>query len=234
MRIALLAALVLTVPRIAAAHYLWVGVTSENGTETANVYFQEAPLPGPGKYLDPFVENCRAWVRVAGKKDATPLELKETKGDGTRWLSAPLTVEGSRSIESVGTYGVYRYGNTDVLLHYKAKHLDVADTEELNVLGRATELDLDVVPTWKDGKLTVTVLWKGEPAKKRTVKIRGQKFHVNVQTDDAGVITFEPPNPGRYRFLTDVDFPREGEHEGKAYTLVRHHSSMSIELPVGK
>ena len=217
----------------AVAHYLWIGVNDEGDSQTVNVYFQEGARPGPGKYLDPFVENGKTWVRTPGMK-ATPLPVAETKGDGTRWLSGPLDTAAPRSIESTGTYGVYRYGKTDVLLHYRAKYVDATGTKDLDALARAEALDLDVVPAWRDGKLTVTVLWKGEPAVGRTVKIRGAKFHVNVKTDDAGVVTFEPPAAGRFTFLTNVDYPREGEHGGKAYTLVRHHSSLSIALPVGE
>ena len=230
-----LTALLLFANSTAVAHYLWVNVDAEGSEHgTANLYFEEGPAAGDGGYLDPFVEHGRMWMRTLEDGEAVELEMSEATAPKKRWLRADLPESVSRSVESYGKFGVYRYGQTDVLLHYYAKCLEVADHDELHELGRAEDLELDIVPHDVSGGLELTVLWRGEPAAGRPMSVRGPGgLRQNVKTDDNGRVEVAVEKPGRYTFRTSVEEPdKSGVDDGKEYQLTRHHSTLVIQLPL--
>lgn len=218
------------------SHYLWVSLDSKSGEHgTVNVYYEGGPGPGDGQYLDPFVQRGKTWIRVPGADGPAELKMKETKSPGKRWLSAPLTASGPRSIESYGKWGVYRYGKTDVLLHYYAKHLDVGSQEDLIKLGRAKQLHLDVVPQRVDDGAGFQVLWKGKPAAGRPVAVRGPGgFNAKLTTDKHGSVQFKPGGKGRYTLRTSVEQKETGTDDGKDFQLIRHHGTVLVNLPVNQ
>lgn len=216
------------------SHYLWVVVDAKSGEHgTVNVYYEGGPGPGDGQYLDRFIQRSTTWIRTADADRPAELKTKETKSPGKRWLSAPLPSGGPRSIESSGTFGVYRYGDTDVLLHYYGKNFDVRSGDELKKLGRAEQLDLDVVPQAVDGRAGFQVLWKGKPATGRPVAVRGPGgFKAQLTTDDEGRVHFEPKGKGRYTLRTSFEQKETGTDKGQEYQLIRHHATVLINLPV--
>lgn len=220
----------------ASAHYLWLAIDENDGEHgTVNLYFEEGPRPGDGGYLDPFVRGGKTWIRTPDRDKPTPLELGEVKKPGKRWMAGALPVAGPRSIESYGKFGVYSYGDTEVLLHYYARYLDVTSAEQLRSLRRARQLALDIVARWVDGELKARVLWKGEPAAGRSVIVRGPGVNEKLRSDEKGTIEFKPTTRGRYTLRTSVDEPdRKGTDDGKKYDLTRHHSTLTIQLPIGR
>lgn len=220
----------------ASAHYLFLSIDSGSGEHgTMNLYFEEGPRPGDGHYLDPFVQRGQAWLRVVGEKESLPLELVEVKVEekNQRWLSSKLAKSGPRAVESYGKWGVYRYGQTDVLLHYYAKVVEVETAEQLADVGKSDNLKFDVRPAWTDGNLVIQVTWNGEPAADTTVYLRGPGLNKTVKTDADGALRFKPEKPGQYvlrAYRQEND--QSGAFEGKAYEQVRHHSSLTINLPI--
>lgn len=221
----------------ASAHYLWVAVDAKTGSHgTANIYFEEGPAPGDGHYLDPFVQRGKTWTRTVESPKPKLLKMSETKKPGKRWLSAELPVAGPRSIDSYGKYGVYRYGKTDVQLHYYSRHLDVRNHEDLHALARAEQMEVDIVPHETEDGLELTVLWKGKPAANRPIYIRGpKKFRLNTKTDDKGTVRFPTKDAGQYLLRSYVEENKGGTdpHDGKEYQLIRRHAMMTLRLPIG-
>jgi hypothetical protein len=221
----------------ASAHYLFLAIDSKAGEHgTMNLYFEEGPRPGDGFYLDPFIQRGQAWLRLAGAEKAEPLKLTEVKVEekNQRWLSSELPKSGPRAVESYGKWGVYRYGKTDVLLHYYAKYVEVQSAEQLVDVGKSDNLKFDVRPSWQDGTLFLQVVWDGEPAVETTVYFRGPGLNQTVKTDKAGVASFKPEKPGQYvlrAYLQQSDL--SGTFEDKEYQQVRHHSSLTMILPIG-
>ncbi len=225
---------VVLMAQVASAHYLWLGLDAKGGDNgTINLYFEEGPRPGDGQYLDPFVERGKNWFRTADKPEPQSLELAEVKKDGKRWLSAELAVAGPRAVESYGKWGVYRYGQTDILLHYYARYLDVSSAEQLAPLASAKHLDIHIVPKVKGSEVQLQVLWKGEPAAKRPVYIRGAGLNKNVTTDEKGIVSFEAEKAGQYTLRTYVELDQAGTDNDKAYQKVRHHGTLVMNLPLG-
>jgi hypothetical protein len=220
----------------ACSHYLWVSIDPKAGEQgTTNVYFEGGPGPGDGQYLDPFIQRGTTWIRTLDADKPSELKMETTKSPGKRWLSASLSAGGPRSIESYGKWGVYRYGKTDVLLHYHAKHFDVSSFAELTKLGRAEQLDLDVVPELVDGQVGFRVLWKGKPAAGRPMAVRGPGgFKASLKTDEEGRIHFETEKKGRYTLRTSVEEKETGEFEGKEFQLKRYHATVVLNLPVSQ
>ena len=218
----------------ACAHYLWVTVDAKSGTHgTANIYFEGGPSAGDGQYLDRFVARGKTWIRKLGQSEATELKVEDIKKGDKRWLSAALTASGPRSIDSAATFGVYRYGQTDVLLHYYGRNLQVDDHDDLHELGRAKQMLLDIVPHDDGTSMQLTVLWQGKPATGRTVSIRGPGgFKENLKTDAKGRVEFEPKGTGRYTFRTMVEEKKEGTDNGETYQLIRHHGTLMMNLPL--
>lgn len=213
-------------------HYLWVGINPKDNT--ANVYFEEGPAARDGKYLDPFVSGGKTWIRTLSQPEATPLEVSDTKQGDKRWLSGSLTADAPRSVDSYGKFGTYSYGKTEVLLHYYAKYLDVATTEQMEKLARAEQLKLDILPRADGDSIRLQVLWQGEPAPaERPMYIRGPGgFRQTLKTDQNGQVSFSPKAQGQYLMRTSVQLDESGTDDGKPYEQIRHHSTLTMQLPV--
>lgn len=219
----------------ASAHYLWINVDTKSGDRgTTNLYFEGGPGPGDGKYLDPFIERGTTWVHTVKNNKPVPLKMSVVKKPGKRWLANELQVSAPRSIESFCKWGVYRYGKTDVLLHYYGKHIEADSLKDKNSLARARQLDLDIVPTFSDDEVEIQVLWKGKPAAGRPFKLRGVGgLNKNLTTDKEGRVQFKPLASGFHSMRTNVDEPEHsGTFEGKKHDIARHHSSLTVNLTV--
>lgn len=217
----------------ACAHYLWVTIDAKSGDHgTTNIYFEGGPGAGDGQYLDPFVERGKTWIRTTEQLKPELVKVADTKQGNKRWLSGALPASGPRGVDSYGKWGVYRYGTTDVLLHYYARLLDVDSDESLHELARAEQLALDIVPHRADGKLRLQLLWNGKPANARTVAVNGPGgLKANLKTDEEGQVVFDAKAAGQYRFRTNVEEKKSGTDGGKEYQLIRHHITMLVKLP---
>jgi hypothetical protein len=123
---------------VASAHYLWVAIEKKSGEgEVANIYFEEGPAPGDGGYLDPIAASAKTWIRTVDSPKPALLKTSEATAPNKRWLTADVAKAAPRSVDCYAKFGVYRYGQTDVLLHYYARHLDVSTHEDLHELSRA-------------------------------------------------------------------------------------------------
>jgi uncharacterized GH25 family protein len=222
---------------VASAHYLWVVIDDREGDHgTAKIYFEHAAAPGDGHYLDHFTTGAKTWVSTTNNKKPRELSLEDVKSGENRWLQAALDEPAPRSVEMHGKFGVYFYGKTPVLLHYYGRNLQVDSVDELNQLARARHMDLEMIPSWKDGDLTISVFWKGHPVPDRDVAIFGpQKFVRKLKTDANGQVRFTPGTPGRYRIRGVAEVHKPGKDEdGQKYDFVRHNGTLFLDLPVGK
>lgn len=232
-----IAFLFVTAASTASAHYLWVNIDRNAGPNgSAGVYFEEGPAPGDGHYLDPILASNKTWLRTVEDPNGKVISVSDMKKDKLRWLQTkPLPPGSPRSVDAYGKYGVYRYGKTDVLLHYYARYLDVSGHEDLHELGRAEQMALDIVPHDFGNRMTLTVLWHGKPAVNRTMYVRGpKKLRMNLKTNDEGKITFDTEHDGRYTFRTSVELDEPGKDDGKDYSLIRHHATLVMNLPLKK
>lgn len=219
----------------AGAHYLWLAVDRKaKDGPVANLYFEESARAGDGTYLDPFVERGALWVRTVERPEPLELPLKEVRGTGTRWLSSSLKAAAPLCLESYAKWGVYRYGKTDVLLHYYSKHFEVDSAAAAAALSRSPRLALDLVPEPDGESFGLQVVWQKKPAVGVGVTVKGPGgLRKNLVTDAEGRIAFRPEAAGLYTALASVEEPEKSGTEGdKPYAKVRHTGTLSITLPL--
>jgi uncharacterized GH25 family protein len=232
------AALMLTVVVFASTqvfgHYLWVTIDKKSGEHgTTNIYFEGSASPGDGQYLDPFVNDGTTWFRTLKSDGAVKLAVKDTKAAKKRWLQAALPSGGARSVESYAKWGVYRYGKTDVLLHYYAKNIDANNSNDRIALGRAKQQALDIVPVESDAGNSFQILWKGKPVANTAVKVRGAGLK-GAKTDKDGRFKVAPTSSGQVTFHVTIDEKESGTDKGKDYSIKRHHATLILKLTVRK
>ncbi len=217
------------------AHYLWVAVGKDTDDgNVANIYFEEAPAPGDGHYLDHFLGTSDVWVRTLQDPSPEPMKASEVKEDENRWMRVPLPEADESSIDSYGKFGVYEYGETKVLLHYYARNLKVSSHDTIHELGQAEQMDLDLVPHDVGQQLELKLLWKGKPVPERMIFVRGPKgYRKNIETDAKGRILLEIGDSGKYSFRSSLEEPTPGEEKGEAYALIRHNITLLMNLPFG-
>ncbi len=215
------------------AHYLWITIDPAEGElGAADLVFEGGIRPGDGKYMDRFIARGKTWIRTQKSPEYRELSMTDTRKDKLRWLRGALDAGSPRALESYGRFGVWRYGETDVQLHYNAKHVDSSAAEVLAQLGRSEKLELDIVPSWSDGgKMQVQVLWRGKPAVGAKVKVSGA-VKVTLETDEKGMANPTQELTGLVQFHTSVDETKSGKDpaDGKEFTLVRHHSTLTLTL----
>lgn len=220
----------------ASAHYLWATIDKKSSQEgTAKIYFEEAPVAGDGHYMDHFSETSEWSIRTVEAPSAKPLKIADIRQGDRRWLQSELSRGAPRSIDGYGKFGVYAYGKTKVLLHYYARFLDVDSHEDLHELGRAEQLDFDIVPHDMEDEVELKVLWRGVPAADRMVHIRGpNKFRENLKTDPLGRVRFTPQGAGEYTFRSSVEENTPGKEGDEEYSLIRHNGTLIMQLPLQK
>jgi len=225
--VAFAVAAALIMPTAAQAHYLWITVTNKDGARTADLVFEEWVMPGDGFYLDSVVSRSETWLRTAENGKPTSFDLKETKSGKKRWMTAKGPAKPPYALETYVKWGVYRYGKTDTLLHYYAKH--VAGNHK-NVLGPG-KLAFDISHKQEGKKVHLTVNWQGKPLPKSKIYIRGSKTTRSLTTDENGTATLELARPALYTFRTKKIISGEaGEFDGKKYTAVHHNSTLTVHL----
>ncbi len=216
----------------ANAHYLWISVDREPAESAGtNIYFEESPQPGDGSYMDHFLGKSDVWIRTIEEPDPAPIQAEEVKQGNKRWMRVALPMAGEYSVDAYGKFGVYAYGQTKVLLHYYARSLSVTSHDAMHELGRAEQMELDLVPHDVGNQFEFTLLWKGKPVEDRMVFVRGDKgFRKNIKTDASGRIKLERPATGTLTLRSSVEFPTPGMDDGESYERIRHN--ITLVMPV--
>ena len=214
----------------ALAHYPWIKIDQKQGKQgTVLFYFEHAPKAGDGAYLDPFVQRGTCWLTTAGGESAEVV-LEDTKQDKLRWLQAELTTPAPRCVDLYAKWGVYRYGQTDTLLHYYARNLDARDAADVTKLSQSKHLKLQLQPKIEGGELIVRVTWEGKPLAGQQVTFRSPTVAKSFKTDDGGVAILPVDRAGNYSVRTKMPVKEEGEFQGKAYAEVHHHSTLTMHI----
>jgi hypothetical protein len=215
----------------ADAHYLWITVEKKQQDKLGtNIFFEEAPQAGDGFYLDHFLGKSSVWIRSIKDPAPAPTQATEVKDGEKRWMRVDLPSAKEYSIDAYGKFGVYEYGQTKVLLHYYARNLSVNSHDAMHELGRAEQMDLDLVPHDVGDKLEFTLLWKGQPVAERMVYVRGPEgLRINIETDAKGRIELQRPSTKeRLTLRSSVEFPTPGEENGEAYESIRHNITLIL------
>jgi hypothetical protein len=225
-----LSVVALAFPSWAQAHFIFLVITGGDAPQ-ARAYFSESAEPD-GAPLIKKITQTKGWARGV-KGEPQPLVWQETVVGEQGWLAAKLPAAGA--VEAKCRYGVISRGGAAFLLNYYAKTLQPANAEELSALGRAKDLELDIVPTVSDGTLKCTVLWKGQPvAGGELVAIDAEGKNHQLKTGEAGEASLPAAAKGLYTLRAKhVEAGVGGEENGQKFTETRHYSTLTIRLPLG-
>ncbi|QDU59430.1 Nickel uptake substrate-specific transmembrane region [Planctomycetes bacterium Pan216] len=92
----------------------------------------------------------------------------------------------------------------------------------------------ELVPSLKDGELTITAFSKGQPVEGARVVLHGPKLDEAASVTGAdGKVRFPSEGMGRYAISAELTFPETGEFDGKSYSAVTETNSITFELPKG-
>jgi hypothetical protein len=156
--------------------------------------------------------------------------LTEAGQPGSRFLAGSTQLAGARVIEHSCLFGIYQ-GRLDF---FYGKFLDVGNAEQLESLGQAPKLPLDIVPHLKGTALELKVLWQGELLRNhRSGVVTPVGEEISLQANSEGIITFKPTQPGIYRFwVIRLDDESKGEYQGDKYSGTMHGTTLSLPWPL--
>lgn len=214
----------------AQAHFPWIKIEQKEGKHgTVLFYFEHAPKVGDGGYLDPFIQRGTFWLTTTDEESAE-IKLKDTKQEKLRWLQGELTKTSPRCVDLYTKWGVYRYGNTDTLLHYYARNIDARDAADVAKLAESKNLKLQLQPQFEGGELSVRATWEGKPLANQEITLRSPTVAKNFTTNDDGVAVLPVDRAGNYGIRTKMVVKEGGEFLDKEYAEVHHHSTLLMHI----
>jgi len=221
--IATLAAGLLT-PAAARAHFIFLVQKNDGGKPRVHVYFSEEAAPDNPELLAK-LEGI-AVNAVSPEGGATPVSVKPDANSLTGDLPT-----GTRFTTTSFKYGVVaRNESNKYMIIYHAKSGPALGDPAWRSVETSKMLDVDLIPAvTKDGKIEITVLWKGEPLPQSEVAaVIPGVGPAKSQTDEKGKVVFEKGEPGLFSARARVIQEGKGEEGGKPYDSVRHYGTVSF------
>ena len=208
------------------AHFVWVSLETKDGNDPqAHVYFGESAEPDLAKFLDRLT-RLKVWYRNAESQYA-PLKLRRVETGDQGFLTSALPSDGD-SIEAYCLYGVFSHGDKAMLLHYYAKSLRWGVGDRVS---RSENLDLDVSPQLENGKLLLSVSWKGKPIEGSQVIVVPPKGEpAELKTDAEGMTALPAPPPGRYEVRARRIEKKSGEFQKQHYEEIWYYSTVTFDV----
>jgi N-acetylneuraminic acid mutarotase len=217
--------LLLMLPTVSRAHFLWLLSESAETGGRVQVYFGEAAEPDDPDLLER-VTAAQVWsVGQRGEPRLLPL----SKADDS--LTAELAGQATRNTLILKhSYGVLTRGDSAFLLNYYAKTYPFPLPGTWREVDDAERLPLEIVPTL-EGKSTVLQLkWQGQPSPDCEVVIVGPGIDGKIEgtTDEGGSFRCHLPEAGIYSIRARFVENSSGTLDGKAYGSIRHYSTLSL------
>lgn len=224
-RMAFLLLTLLAWPLSGQAHFLWLAPEPQGPTPRVQVHFGEAAEPDDPALLDKVVK-AEVWT-VGGRGGPQPLTLTKT-GD---ILAAPLLPGATTSpVILRHPYGVVSKGGSTFLLNYTAKAYPLPLPGTWKAVNDSARLPLEVTPNQSADSFALVVTWQGKPLAKAAVHVTGpgRAEPLEGTTDEAGRFVCTLPKSGTYSIRARHVEETAGEHDGKAYTSIRHYSTLTL------
>ncbi|RMF38602.1 MAG: DUF4198 domain-containing protein [Planctomycetota bacterium] len=213
---------------VSQAHFFWIVVDRSGAEPVAKVYFGEVAEPESADLLEPIGELL--------------LEYPAERGDQWRSATAKLDHDEAALIASLPAgygaapmvlhhdYGVITRGDQPFLLRYYAKAYPFPLPGTWKSVSDPQRLPLEITPALEGTSIRLQVRWQGKPAVGAEVTIDGPQLSDSVKgnTDQQGVYTIQLPASGTYSIRARVIEEQAGEHNGQAYSQVRHYSTLTL------
>jgi hypothetical protein len=221
----------------ARAQILWVlPDKTAGGKPSARVTFSRDLKPGQPDLLRQ-IGRVQVVVRGAG-----PEALLVNYAQEKDTLLVTDVGKGVSEVICLCRHGVTGPGKgAAALSNYYAKTYVGLAPRQMPPVGYLAEWDrmpLDVVPILDEEiGFQVQAVWRGRPLAgcAYTLLVPGRERPVEGRADGDGVIRLEPPGAsGLYGICIRHAEDRVGEYEGRKYQQVRHYSTMTFPVLVGR
>ena len=161
------------------AHFVWLDSVKEDGITKGVLYFSESAYQQDYRLPDRIAEAI-VWEKFKDKQ-LQKLKMSKVKTESRIGLEGTLDKKDSAVLAATCNYGIY--GGS--LLSYYTKHIRSSSLNELNGAGHVKELKLEIVPRAMEGRVELTVLWKGEPREGVEVEVSESEEESHSLTTDA-------------------------------------------------
>lgn len=228
MRIFLTLTLIVTMAASAQAHFIWlVPETDKDGKTVVQVYFAEDAESDDPDLLKR-IEGLNL-SQVRGDQIPQPLKVKLTDES----LSAPVPNYRNRSLFIAShDLGVLDRGSKVFRLKYYAKSGPEITNNAWKNTKCSDDLKLDLVPSLKEGKISITALFEGKPVAGSQVKASGPGLEdYEGVTDKSGTAVFEMAKAGLYSIRARHIEAKSGTLDGKDYPETRHYTTIAVRVP---
>ena len=224
-RILLTIALMLSLPSVVKAHFLWLMTEPAENGGRVHVYFGEAAESDDPDLLDRVV---KAQVWSIGRR-GEPKLLSLSKGEES--LTAELSAGQTQStLVLKHSYGVLTRGDAAFQLNYYAKVYPFALPGTWGEVDDDERLPLEIVPSLDGKSTTLQVNWKVKAAPHCDVVVIGPGIDGKIEgtTDESGVFRCSLPDAGTYSIRVRLIQDEAGELDGKAFASIRHYSTLTL------
>nr|MCH9793280.1 hypothetical protein [Planctomycetota bacterium] len=210
------------------AHFIWLApVVDKDGTMNIEVRFSEDASPDDPELLGK-IKNLKLY-RVFGSKD--PVVTKLTLAN--ELLSTRVKQYQGKSLYiAAHDYGIIERGGSAFRLRYYAKTGPAITSTTWNKTDTSDDLRLDVVPTFDQGKVIITVRFDGQPVAESQVKASGPGL-VDFEgvTNKKGRVEFRMAESGLYSIRVRHVELEAGELNGEKFSETRHYSTVAVKVP---
>jgi hypothetical protein len=223
--VALLFVLVQT--NMGQAHFVWLRLDQHDNHAHAKLFFSESG-DVVGEKLPESLAAARVMKRTAAA-DVEEITLSPIKSDDEVGLFASFDSSGDTTcLQTSVHYGLYH----GTLLHYFAKAVRFSDDDGAAV-ATSKGHRLDMVPSWKEGNLTVTVVWDGTPAAGAEVTVVDPELgEDDYETGKDGTCVIPGVEPGLYSLRTNRTDPESaGEIDDETYQATSYYSTLTVVIP---
>jgi hypothetical protein len=205
----------------AFGHFIWIVI--EDGV--AKIYFSDGLEPDEARLLDG-LSGLKVFVARTEPNQSLPT-TRRTDGSLGWFETAVFRVE---PIYFSCEYGLFTRGEKKMRLTYFGKYAHSSMSPDQ--LGPQDRLKLDLVPEWKDGKLTVRAFFDGQSAEGVEISCEheGASERVTLTTDATGAVEFPLANPSRVSLLGKKAVGEPGELDGKPYEEHRFYCTMVYDI----
>lgn len=215
----------------AEAHFIWLVSEPAERANTVKLYFAEAPEPDDPELLER-VSDAEVFALSGWNLEPRPLTLR--REDGALVADVPDSLAHAPIVLRY-TYGLFTRGDEPFLLNYYAKAYPSMLPGSWKAVQDADVLPLEVVPVVDGSSVVFRVMWQGRSVEGATVTVSGPEFDgAEGETDESGQFRCRLGGGGLYSVRARLIEETPGEHEGEAYSAVRHYSTLTFPYTPAK
>ena len=212
------------------AHNLWVvGDAKKNGDGSVHLYFEHHVGPGDGGFIGPILKNGKTWLNIPDSS-ARLIELNEITEDSLKYLGGSTgKIKPPFSIDHKSLYGIY-HGRLDF---FYGRYIQVTQMKELSEFAESPHLPFQIVPEWKQGKLSLRVKLFSNPYPRAKVYLLSpdgteKEFIANSK----GELVIPGKIAGTYHFASYAfEHDAAGVFNTDAFKGIMYGSTLTLQLP---